>query len=236
LDHLAEWFRGEAGWSNRALIRRLVLSRTYRMASHAADPELAAQLDPDGGLLASARRRRLDGESIRDAMLAISGRWNPQRFGASVPLHLTPFLTGRGRPGRSGPLDGDGRRSLYLEVRRNFPTPMLTAFDTPNPMTTVGCRNTSNVPAQALILMNAPFVHQQAKRWAERLLAELPDATPAERVESMFLRAIGRAPLPHETELCLRFLRSEDAPSDLVDRWTELAHVIFNLKEFIFLR
>ncbi len=90
--------------------------------------------------------RRLEAEAIRDAMLAVSGRLDPRMGGPSVPPHLTPFMEGRGRPARSGPLDGDGRRSLYINVRRNFLSPMLLAFDFPTPSTTMGRRNVSNVP------------------------------------------------------------------------------------------
>ena len=89
-------------------------------------------------------------------------------------------MDGRGRPGDSGPLDGDGRRSLYLNVRRNFLNPMFLAFDFPAPFSTMGRRNVSNVPAQALTLMNDPFVVGQARLWADRLLAEDRDG-PADR-------------------------------------------------------
>ena len=95
--------------------------------------------------------------------------------GPGVEVYLTPFMDNYtdsyGRPKASGPLDGDGRRSLYLNVRRNFLTPMLVAFDMPPPLVTAGRRDVSNVPAQALILMNDPFVVQQARRWAARVLA-----------------------------------------------------------------
>jgi len=84
-----------------------------------------------------------DRSNVRDALLAVSGRLNPKAYGPSVPIYLTPFLDGRGRPG-SGPLDGDGRRSLYLAVRRNFLSPLLLAFDTPIPFSTVGRRSVSN--------------------------------------------------------------------------------------------
>ena len=87
--------------------------------------------------------------------------------GPSVAPHLTPFMEGRGRPGQSGPLDGDGRRSLYINVRRNFLTPMFLAFDFPTPFTTMGKRSSSNVPAQALTMMNNPFVVQQTAAWAQ---------------------------------------------------------------------
>jgi len=79
--------------------------------------------------------------------------------------YLTEHQVGRGRPG-SGPLDGNGRRSVYLQVRRNFISPMFTAFDYPTPFTTIGRRTVSNVPAQALVMLNNPFVLQQAELWA----------------------------------------------------------------------
>jgi hypothetical protein len=109
---------------------------------------------------------RLEGESIRDTMLKVSGQLDPKPFGPSEKIHLTSFMTGRGRPRKSGPLDGANRRSIYVEVRRNFLSPFLTTFDTPIPFTTFGKRAQSNVPAQSLILMNDPFVIEQAKAWA----------------------------------------------------------------------
>ena len=90
-------------------------------------------------------------------MLAVSGRLDETMHGPPVKVHLSEFMVGLGRPSESGPLDGNGRRSVYLEVRRNFPPPMLVAFDTPTPLGTVGRRNVSNVPAQALMLMNDAF-------------------------------------------------------------------------------
>ena len=145
------------------------------------------------------RMRRLEGEAIRDSILKVSGRLNPAMYGPSVPVYLTPFQDGRGRPG-SGPLDGDGRRSIYLAVRRNFLSSFLLAFDTPSPFSTVGRRTVSNVPAQALILMNDPFVHQQADLWAKRVLAEkatmragcaacISTPSPARRVTPSWARA-----------------------------------------------
>ena len=87
-------------------------------------------------------------------------------------------MDGRGRPGHSGPLDGDGRRSVYLGVRRNFLNPMFLAFDTPAPFSCMGRRNVSNVPAQALILLNDPFVIEQARLWAEQRPADARPRRP----------------------------------------------------------
>ncbi len=226
LDYLATEFVRE-GWSLKRLVRRLVLSSAYRMAS-TPDPD-ADRADPTNQLLHRFRLTRLEGEAIRDAMLTVNGRLDRTVGGPPVPVHLTPFLEGRGRPGQSGPLDGDGRRSLYLAVRRNFLPPMLLAFDTPIPFSCVGRRQVSNVPAQSLILMNDPFVHQQAEVWAKRLRR-----TPAsDRVRGMYLSAVGRPPTGEELETCRSFVAGKD---DDVKAWADLAHALFNVKEFVFVQ
>jgi hypothetical protein len=185
-----------------------------------------------------ANVRRLEGEAIRDALLAASGRLDRTLYGPPVPTHLTPFMGGRGRPKESGPLDGAGRRSIYLAVRRNFPEPLLVAFDTPPPATTVGRRTVSNVPAQALILMNDPFVHRQAELWGRRTLAA--GGSPAERVAGMVRQAYGRRATDGEVRDCLDFLTGQaalyHAPPDDPRAWADLAHALVNAKEFIFLR
>jgi hypothetical protein len=136
LDYLADQFVRE-GWSTKKLIRMLVLTRAYQMSSR---PDAQADAaDPENLLLHRMRLRRLEGEAIRDAMLSISGRLDETRFGPSVPVFLTEFQDGRGRPA-SGPLDGNGRRSIYLAVKRNFLSSLLLAFDTPVPFSTVGRR------------------------------------------------------------------------------------------------
>ena len=111
-----------------------------------------------------------------------------------MPVHLTDFLTGRGRPGGSGPVDGQGRRSLYIKVCRNFLPAFLTAFDFPIPSTTVGDRLVTNVPAQALALMNDPFVHEQARLWGERAMKSVEDGVLTVAIDTMWQQAFGRAP------------------------------------------
>lgn len=236
LDHLADQFARE-GWSIKKMIRALVLSSSYRMSSQVE--EKAEQADVQNLLLHRARIRRLEGEAIRDAMLSISGRLKPTMFGPPVPVYLTSFMEGRGRPG-SGPLDGDGRRSLYIAIRRNFLTPMMLAFDTPIPFSTVGRRTVSNVPAQSLILMNDPFVQEQAKLWAKKALAQ--PGTPRERLTLMYQSAYARPPSESEVAACLEFLEGQaklyasngGRPEADLAAWADLAHVLFNAKEFIF--
>ena len=238
LDHLAQQFIRE-GWSLKRLIRSIVLSDTYQQESGVRDQESGA--DPQNLLFHRQNLRRLEGEAIRDAILAISGRLDRTQFGPSVPVHLTPFMQGRGRPGNSGPLDGGGRRSIYISVRRNFLSPMMLAFDTPIPFSTVGRRNVSNVPAQALILMNDPFVAEQSLAWARKLLAD-KDASAESRIGRMYAEAFSRQPTPEETAAAISFLESQAREYGLsaagTDErvWADLGHVLYNVKEFVVLR
>ncbi len=238
LDYLAAQF-AQDGWSLKQLIRSIVLSRTYQMSS--APDGRGDEVDPQNLLLHRMNIRRLEGEVIRDAILAVSGRLDRRLLGGSVPVHLTPFMQGRGRPG-DGPQDGNGRRSVYIAVRRNFLSPMMLAFDTPIPFNSVGARNVSNVPAQALIMMNDPFVVEQAAVWAKRLLAS-PGLTTEDRVHDMYASAFARPPSDTEMSSAVAFLTEqgkqyglalEQAHQDL-RVWSDLCHVILNVKEFVFI-
>ncbi len=208
---LLNWLAGEfvrGGWSIKAMHRLIVTSSTYRMSS--VPSERADRLDPTNRLLHRNNVRRLEAEAIRDALLAVSGDLDQAMYGPGVLVHLTSFMEGRGRPGRSGPLDGAGRRSLYLSVRRNFLNPMLLAFDAPVPFSTMGRRNVSNVPAQALALMNDPLVISQARLWAQRELAR-PARSVAERIDHLYQTALGRPPSELEARASAAFLASAGA-------------------------
>ena len=227
LDYLATEFVTD-GWSQKRLIRRLVLTDAYRMSSE-CNPD-ADSVDPTNVLLHKFRLKRLEGEAIRDSMLRVSGRLDPKLEGKSVPIFLTAFLDGRGRP-VTGPLDGNGRRSLYLAVRRNFLSPFLQAFDTPIPFSTVGRRQVSNVPAQALILLNDPFVFGQAEVWAKAVLSK--PGTTTERLDAMYLSAFARLPTVEERSTCTEFLKGQESNPK---SWADLGHMLFNVKEFIYIR
>jgi hypothetical protein len=238
LDHLATRFVAE-GWSVKSLIRSLLLTQTYQMDSR-VNPDYA-DIDPVNKWWHRMPIRRLQGEAIRDAMLTISGRLDPTTFGPPVPVHVTPFMQGRGRP-RSGPLDGNGRRSIYVSVNRNFLSPMMLAFDTPIPFNAIGRRTVSNVPAQALILMNDPFVIQQAQLWAKRELAD-SDVAPADRINRLYEQAFARPPQDDELTDGLDFLEQQAASYGAGDTWqtneqawSDLCHVLFNVKEFVFVK
>jgi hypothetical protein len=242
LDYLASEFVRD-GWSIKRLARRIVLSSTYRQGSEIRSQESGdrgQQVDPQNLLFHRQNLKRLEGEAIRDAMLAVSGRLDTAMYGPSVPVYLTPFMQGRGRPKDSGPLEGNGRRSIYTAVRRNFLSPMMVAFDTPAPFTTIGRRNSSNVPAQALILMNDPFVAEQASHWADKTFAsELHSAE--DRIRGMYRAAFCREPSAPEIDSAIGFLRQQAheykvvTDKVLIDSraWADLAHVLLNVKEFV---
>ena len=237
LDWLALRFQEEGG-SFKKLIREIMLSATYQMSSTSRD-KLIEEKDPDNRLLHKARVRRLEAEAIRDSMLAISASLNLSQFGPPVPVYLTAFMDGRGKPGNSGPLDGAGRRTIYLEVRRNFLNPMMLAFDYPMPASTVGRRSESNVPAQALTLLNDPFIINQAENWAKSSFKKYPDLKPEERIRNFYLAAFARPPESNETADAVAFLAGQErlngSGEPAEKSWTDLCHVLFNVKEFIFL-
>lgn len=240
LDHLAMQFLSD-GQSIKRMIKYIVLSRTYQMASH-ADPN-AVEADPKNLLWHHRPPRRLQGEVIRDSLLALSGRLDPTAFGPPVPIHLTAFMDGRGRPRLSGPLDGNGRRSIYIAVRRNFLSPFMLTFDTPVPFSSMGRRNVSNVPAQALILLNDPLVVSLSRKWGARALERVTATGPeamSERVDWIYLSGFGRQPTAKESQTAIAYLTSQakqrGVSTNDADLWADFAHVLVNTKEFIFLR
>ncbi|MDB5311449.1 MAG: Planctomycete cytochrome [Gemmataceae bacterium] len=237
---LLDWLAAEfvaRGWSVKQMHRLIVLSTAYQQSARATPDQAAKAVtaDPLNKLLYRQTVRRLEAEVIRDAMLAVSGRLDRAAGGPGVLPYLTEHSVGRGKPA-SGPLDGNGRRSIYLQVRRNFLNPMFVAFDYPTPFTTIGRRTVSNVPAQALTMLNNPFVLQQAGLWANRTLAA-PGRTPEQRVQEMYKTAFGRAPTKDEDAIAVGFvaeLSMEYGKPDHPKAWADLAHVLFNAKEFIF--
>jgi hypothetical protein len=223
LDTLAAEFI-ESGWNVKALIRKIAVSAAFRMDA-SATPE-AEKKDPRNELLSHFPVRRLEAEAVRDSILAVAGTLSPDLFGPSVVPHISPYQNGRGKP-KSGPLDGNGRRSLYIQVRRNFLTPMMLAFDYPLPVSSMGVRGSSTVPSQALLLLNNEFVIDQAAKWAARVTAEAD--TDKARVERMFEEAFARPAASWEVQESLAFLRQGRTLADL-------GHVLFNSAEFLYVR
>jgi hypothetical protein len=236
LDYLARRFTDE-GWSTRKLIALLVTSAVWKQGGPPARE--AVQADPENRLWHHMPLRRLEAEAIRDALLAVSGRLDPQLFGPPID----PYRRAEDAPKRllRGPVDGNGRRSIYTKMTLMEPPRFLALFNQPLPMLTVGKRDVTSVPDQALALLNDPFVVAMARHWGERVLKD--GATSAEdRARRMFAAAFARPPSPEETTRLLRLLaRAAElhgaAPNALLASqpvWQDFAHALFNLKEFIY--
>ena len=238
LDYLALSFVKE-GYSMKKLIRQIVLSETFKRSTKGM--ESSVKKDPLNHYLSFYPLRRLEAESLRDAILSVSGNLDSTLFGKSVPVHITSFMNGRGKPGRSGPMDGEGRRSIYVEMRRNFLDPFMSAFDRPIPFTTFGKRTVTNVPAQALILMNDPFIHNQAAVMVKKMNEKGISGFTA-RIQWIYQRAFSRNPSEEEIISARSFYESlkkkhQGKDKKLLDEmiWKDFIHTHFNLKEFIYL-
>jgi hypothetical protein len=238
LDYLADRFMRD-GWSLKRLVTLMVTSATWRQDSMPSPGALAR--DADNRLWHHMPLRRLEAEAICDSMLAVSGRLDAQLGGSPIE----PFRTAQDASKRLfvGPLDGLGRRSLYTEMTLMEPPRFLALFNQPIPKLTTGRRDVTNVPDQALALLNDPFVMEMARYWSENLMRD-GAATPEERVGRMFQTAFARPPTVDETKRVIHLVEQSRAlrnagSSTLLEcppAWQDAAHAMFNLKEFIYVR
>lgn len=236
LDWLARRFV-ESGWSVKAIHRLIVLSKTYQLASKLDDSDAAT--DPGNRWLWRHDRRRLDAESIRDGMLAVSGRLIETR----PPAHPFPSIDQWHWTQHNAfkEVFGSRYRSVFLMTQRLLRHPYLALFDGPDTNHSTDVRSSSTVPLQALYLMNNPFVHEQAEAFADRLLAG--SKNPAARVTLAHELAWGRRPDASETQNGLEYLRRygeelkrAGAPNDRLERetWASLARVLLTANEFLY--
>lgn len=235
LDYLAKDFVNE-DWSIKTMIRKMVMSSTYRMST--LPGEGVAAMDPDNVYLQHMPVKRLEAEQIRDHVLFVSNKLNRELYGASVRAYTKDLPKARGSTA-SGPVDGKGRRSIYTQLRRNFMPSFLRVLGMPNAIEPIGARNITNVPAQSLAMMNSAFMRQQSKAWAEHLLETQPDE--AVRIDVMHQVALSRPAQAEEITWAqsvltdVRSMYQENGDVDEVAVWQELCHVMMNRKEFIYL-
>jgi len=228
----------ELGWSVKGLIREIVLSRTYQLAS-SHDPE-AAEADPENHLLWRANRRRLEAEAVRDAILLISGALDRRRGGMTLPID-TPESVIITQPSYLDPKVELGesrryRRTVYLPTLRKsqlIDLDLLNLFDFPDPSTVTGRRDVTTVPTQALYLMNSPFLKEQSELAAGALL-EKRGASDDERVAAFLLRALGRPAGTNEINRALAFLEETARELGRETAWARYCHTVFISNEFIF--
>lgn len=238
LDHLARQFIAD-GWSLKRLVRAIVLTEAWQQGGQVSEAALTA--DPSNRSLHHFSLRRLEAEAIRDAMLATSGELDLTLYGPPI----NPHRQSEDDQKRlfSGPLNGNGRRSIYTKLTIMEPPRLLALFNQPPPKIPTGTRDVTNTPAQSLALLNDPFVKQQAEAWARKLIAQ-PHGSVAARVNAMFLAAYGRPPASSETSRWEESIREltqlHQLGADQVLQshavWLDVAHAIFNTKEFIYVR
>lgn len=209
LDHLSHQFMQE-GWSNKKLLREMLLSATFRQTSHPSST--ASAKDPENLLLSHMNRQRLDFESMHDSLLFIAGRLNPAIGGKSVEMFTRPFNT---------------RRALYAFIdRQNLPG-VLRTFDFALPDTHSPQRFETSVPQQALYLLNSPFVQEQALEFSKKF-DQAPE--PEERVLAMFRQAYQRKPLPQELQSMMEYLATTPEQG-----YYQLAQIMLASNEFLFI-
>jgi hypothetical protein len=215
LDYLAWTFMHEDGWSLKKLHRRIMLSSAYQQSSR--DRPESRKRDPENRWLWRANRRRLDLESMRDSLLAISGRLDPKMLGRLTEAADNPQ---------------DRRRTVYGKVDRQDVPSLYRAFDFASPDQTASQRPKTTVPQQALFAMNSPFVIELAKALAARVANE---PTPDRRVMALYRFVLARDPEPAEIQAALRFLDAErgDKESKLTS-WEQYAQVLLLTNEAMF--
>ncbi|MDX1983867.1 MAG: PSD1 and planctomycete cytochrome C domain-containing protein [Bryobacteraceae bacterium] len=221
----------EEGWSIKAMHRLMLTSATYRQSSDNAAMSSNTG-DPDNTLLWRFNRRRLEAEEIRDSILQISGRLNPEHGGPSVFPPLPADLADFARYGRGGALmwepnekDEDARRrSIYTFQRRSMPLPMMASFDAPVFSESCERRSSTVTPLQALNMMNGDLIHQEAAHLA-RLAEKQGGATRGAQVEALFRVVLSRKPTAEEAAQFSKFSGGLEG----------LCRVLLNSNEFLYL-
>ena len=214
LDFLATRLRSK-DWSIKEMIKFLVTTHTFRLSSTPSNQ--AREKDPENLLLSHAHLRRLEAEPIRDAILAVAQK-----------INLGGVAQGASVSGNTS------RRAVYKQIRRNSLDPFLTVFDAPVPATTKGRRDSTNVPAQSLTMMNDSFVINAALDLARNA----PGDTEEEKLSNMFRLALGRPATEAEMERAEAFVKgsSDAAAKELNNKMIldkKLAENSLKLKELL---
>ncbi len=236
LDHLALDFVAD-DWSVKSLIREIVLSRTYQLSS--AFESTAFNADPDNALRWRADKRRLDVESLRDSILAISGTLDLDPPYGSVVTEQSRELRGGGVAHIDGLEFTSPHRSVYLPIVRKQVPDLFGTFDFADPSTGVGKRDTTTVPSQALFLMNSDFVRAQAEAMAQRLI-DNDGITKGQQGVAAFYLVYGRPPSEEETRKASTFFKKSleladgDPEAAYLEALTNFCHALFTSADFLY--
>ena len=213
--------------------RLLLSSATYRQASRGTGEawDKRPTADPGNRLYSRMNRRRLDGETLRDTLLAISGQTTQRAGGPGVrpplPREITSTLLNNQWP-VSKSIEDHHRRSVYLFARRNLRYPLFELFDRPDGTASCSRRKESTTAPQSLILLNSDFSVDRAVALAKRL-AKRGDTTA---IRELYSRLFQRQPSERELRLAKRFIADQEP--DGIEPLAKLALALFNLNEFLF--
>ena len=222
---MLDWLAGELlsqKWSLKSIHRLICISEAYQRASVVENPAAKA-IDASNRLLWRQNPRRLDAESVRDAVLATSGQLDLTLFGPG----FRDFVYTEAYAPIYRHVDDDSpglrRRSIYRFVVRTTPQPFLTTLDCANPANLTPARNETTTALQSLALLNNPFMLRQARHFADRVKMESGDDA-AFQARRAFIRALGRLPDQQESGPAADLIRSRGLP--------ELCRMLFNTSEF----
>jgi len=229
LDYLAAELIA-SGWRLKPIHRLIMTSATYQQSallshtpqSDKSETAAAMDADPENRLLHHYRSRRLEGEAIRDSMLAVSGLLDPTPFG---PGSIDPAML---------------RRSVYFTIKRSQPIPMMQVFDWPEHLVSIGQRSATTIAPQALALLNGPDVRRYASALAQRLLSgEQKDDLQA-IVSAGYQLCFSRAPSAAEQQQAVAFLAHQEAlhasqGNPALEALTDLCHALLNANEFLYI-
>ena len=224
LDWLAHTFVKE-NWSIKAMHRKIMNSATYQLSSIAQEKHVAQ--DGDNRLLWRFDRQRLDGEAIRDAILATSGKL----IDGPPPPHPFPDRSYE-KFSQGSPFATDydtTHRSVYMMTRRNGKHPYWELFDAPNRGQSTAYRHASTVPMQALFMMNSTFIKDNARAFADRINKNAQE--PADRIRLAYATALGREATDDETADALAYIQSVGEEHG----WNSFCRTLFASNEFIFI-
>ena len=213
----------EGGWQLKRMHKMMLMSATYRQSTLATPS--ASEKDPDNKLHTRRNRTRLEGEAVRDALLAVSGRLNTKMGGPGVfpPVASEAVKGAKGGWAVSPDPKDHVRRSVYIFARRNLRHPFLEAFDQPDSNLSCPKRERSTTAPQALALLNATEALEPANALAVRLSKE-PEAV---RIDRAYQLSLSRLPTAKERERANAFLQSSP--------FAELCRALMNTNEFIYL-
>lgn len=228
---LLDWLAAEfvkSGWSVKHIHNIIVQSKAYQQGSTGSAE--AAKLDPENQLLGHFPRRRLDGEALRDACLAVSGQLNLKAGGPSIFPDVPGELKGSGwKP--SADASERNRRSIYVFVKRNLRYPLFALFDSPDRSESCSRRFVTTTAPQALALLNDLTILSFAQSLAQRVVKEV-GPKPEAQVERLIALTLCRQPTTEETAALAGFLqRHKGTPTEAL---VDLGHAVLNLNEFLY--